>query len=199
MQVIMLKKSKMGPVGIEAAVPDGYGRFLLKTEVAVRATKENKAIYANKISELQKAETMRLQEAKEKAEKLSQVVILLKHQSGRDGKLYGTVTSKEIAAYLSNEGITVPQQDIKIEDKIREGGIYNITLSLHHDVVCRSKIYVNVEPKDKVNDDKLSEQMNEYSEDDIAKLDLPSKKKVSDALASADEAAYDEFATSTKE
>lgn len=134
MKVILTQDVKgQGKKGQLVDVSDGYARnFLLPKKLAVEANASN-------MSELRNAETKkRIQEekelaaAKETATKLEGCMVKIQRTSGADDKLYGSVSSKDIAEALSEQyGIDIDKRKIVLDDAIKAYGSYTVTVKLH--------------------------------------------------------------------
>lgn len=127
---------------IEAS--DGYARnFLLPRKLAVEATPDN----INKMKMQDKAR--KAQEAAEKAEaeaaaaKLKEVTVQLKAKAGNGGRLFGAVTSKEIADALNTQyGISIPKAKIVQDEPIKAFGTYELKCKLGYEVVGTLRVMV---------------------------------------------------------
>ncbi len=134
MKVILTQDVKaQGKKGQLVDVSDGYARnFLIPKKLAVEANAAN-------MSELKNAETKkRIQEekelaaAKEAAARLEGVMVKIQRASGEDGKLYGSVSTKDIAEALSAQfGIDIDKRKIVLSDAIKAYGSYTVNVKLH--------------------------------------------------------------------
>lgn len=137
MKVILTQDVKgQGKKGQLVDCSDGYARnFLIPKKLAVEANAQN-------MSELKNAETKkRIQEekelaaAKDAAAKLEGCMVKIKRTSGADGKLYGSVSSKDIAEALAEQyGLEIDRRKIVLDDAIKAYGSYTVTVKLHHSV-----------------------------------------------------------------
>jgi len=128
-------------------VSDGYARnFLLpKGLAAVADAKVMNEIKNREASKQHKIDVERA-EAKATADKLAKVMVKLTAQAGGDGKLYGSVTAKDIAEALEKQfGIVVDKRKITLPDPIRAYGVYALDVKLYTDV--SGKINVSVSDK----------------------------------------------------
>lgn len=137
MKVILLKDVKgQGKSGELVDVSDGYGRnYLLPRKLATEATKDN----LNSMKQQEKAREK--QKAKEKAEAektalvLEGVVVMVKAKAGTSGRLFGAVTTKEIAEALSQQhGISIEKNKIILAEHIKSFGSYEIKCKLGSEV-----------------------------------------------------------------
>ena len=137
MKVLLLADVKgQGKKDQIVEVSDGYARnFLFPKKLAIAA--DNKVMSEAKSKE--ESKQFRLKEekaaAKELAEKLSKLTVRISASSGADGRLYGSITSKDIAERLENERkITVDKRKIQLADPIRTFGTYSVPVKLHPEV-----------------------------------------------------------------
>lgn len=147
MKVILLADVKgKGKKGQIIEVSEGYGRnFLLPKKLAEVATESNinEAKQAAN-SQAHKAQK-ELDEARLLASQLNQVVVTIPVKVG-EGKLFGTVTSQDIASHLKNEhGFEIKKQKIEVKNPIKSLGTFEATLKLHTEV--NAKIEVRVVPE----------------------------------------------------
>lgn len=145
MKVILLQDvKKIGKKGATLEVAEGYARnFLFPKGLAVEANSGNmKNLEKQKTIESKKKEAI-LKEAKELAQKLSQLTVKISTKVGEGGKLFGSVTGKDIGDILNNEfQIKVDKRKIEIKEPIKTLGTYNVSLKLHSDVEAEFKVMV---------------------------------------------------------
>lgn len=145
MKVIFLKDVKgKGKKGEIKNVADGYANnFLFKRGLAIEATPANiKALEAQKRREQRQAEE-ELAKAKELKEKLEQITVQLTAKAGEGGRLFGSITSKQIAEALQTQHqIKIDKRKIELEDAIRSLGFTNVPVKLHPEVTATLKVHV---------------------------------------------------------
>ncbi|SDM41511.1 50S ribosomal protein L9 [Sediminibacillus halophilus] len=145
MKVIFLKDVKgKGKEGEVKNVSDGYARnYLLKNNLAVEATSGNmKALEAKKNKEKQK-EQNEVEEAKQLKEKLENLTVELTAKSGEGGRLFGSITSKQIAEELKkNHQIKIDKRKIELDEPIRALGYTNVPVKVHPEVSGTVKVHV---------------------------------------------------------
>ena len=125
-------------------VSDGYARnFLLPRKLAIPADNQSMTELKNKEAARQhKIDTERAA-AKATAEKLTAIVVKIKVGSSADGRLYGSVTTKEIAERLEKDfGITVDKRKITLADPIKAYGTYSLDVRLYTDVAGKINVVV---------------------------------------------------------
>ena len=145
MKVILQQDVKgQGKKGQTVEVSDGYARnFLLPKKLAVPATADN--MNAMRIKENARlAQIEREKEAaKETAKKLEGIKVTIKAKAGNGGKLFGAVTSKEIADALSAQhGITVEKNKIVQSDPIKNYGTYEVKCKLGYEISGKFTVFV---------------------------------------------------------
>lgn len=147
MKVIFLQDVKgKGKKGEVKEVADGYARnFLIAKGLAREATSGNvKELQAIKSSE-EKRKVDELKNSQEFAEKLEKLMITIKSKSGENGRLFGAVTSKQIAEELKKQKITIDKRKILLNEPIRTLGIIQIPVKLHPEVTATLKVQVTEE------------------------------------------------------
>lgn len=139
MQIILLENvNRLGKIGEVVKVRDGYARnFLIPRKIAVRATKENLVFVENRRAEIEAQNLQKKQEAQAVLEVINGTSVTLIRQAGEDGRLYGSVTSKDISAALAQKsGHAISHTVVVLNNKFKEIGIYPITIQLHAEVVA---------------------------------------------------------------
>ncbi len=146
MKVILTQDVKaQGKKGQIVNVSDGYARnFLLPKGLAVIADAKAMADIKNKESAKQHKIDVERAQAQELAKKLEPVVIKLKLQAGPDGRLFGSVTSKDIAEELEKlTGIKLDKKKIMLDEPIKSFGTYTIDVKLYTEVVGKINVVVS--------------------------------------------------------
>lgn len=145
MEVIFIKDLKgQGKAGEKKNISDGYAKnFLIPKGFAIEATATNlNNLKGKKESEAYKKE-QELKNAQLLKEKLENVTVVIKTKAGDNGKLFGSITSKDIAEQLSKQyTLSVDKKKIVLPDGIKETGTFNIDVKLYPSVT--GKIKVNV-------------------------------------------------------
>ena len=128
-------------------VSDGYARnFLLPKKLAVPADAKMMNEIKNKEASKQHKIDTEKAEAKALAEKLQKITVKITAQAGGDGRLYGSVTSKDIADALGKQfGITIDKRKMSLDDPIKAFGLYSINVKLYTEI--SGKINVSVSDK----------------------------------------------------
>lgn len=145
MKVILLQDVKsVGKKGQTVNVSDGYAHnFLFAKKLALEANKSN----LNELALKQKAEERRKEqeyrEAKELGEKLEKQTVKVGVKTGEGGKLFGSVTNKEIAAALEKEtGIKIDKKKIVLNDQIKMVGKRTVQVKLHPKVTASLSVEI---------------------------------------------------------
>ena len=145
MQIILLEKiANLGDLGDVVNVKDGFGRnFLIPQGKAKRATEANKAEFEGRRAELEKAQGALLKGAEKRAKDLEGVKVEIKQKAGIDGKLFGSVSSIDIAELLVAAGHKVEKAEIRMpEGPLKNVGVFEVTVALHHDVTASISVTV---------------------------------------------------------
>lgn len=145
MRVILLQDVEgLGKAGDLKDVANGYARnYLLPKRMAAGATPQLLANYQQRIAAEQRKLEKQAEQNRQQAERLGQVKLTFKARVGRQGRLYGSITSQDIAAGLrESEGIAVDRRMIELPDPIRALGTYMVPVKLAQKL--EPKITVNV-------------------------------------------------------
>jgi large subunit ribosomal protein L9 len=144
MKVILRDDVKsLGRMGEVVNVSDGYARnFLLPKKLAVEANTANiKEFEHNRKSIADKA--ARIKDAsKTTADKLAALTITIKAKAGEEDRLFGSVTSMDIAQALAAEGFDIDKKKIQIDEPIKRVGEYAVQVRLHADVAATVNVHV---------------------------------------------------------
>ena len=145
MKVLLLQDVKgQGKKDQIIDVSDGYARnFLFPKKLAVVA--DNKAINEVKNKEASKQYKIETEKANARATaaKLSEVVVKISVNAGADGRLYGSITSKDIAEALAKQhGITIDKRKIVMPEPIKAYGTYNYDVRLYTEITGKVKVTV---------------------------------------------------------
>ena len=144
MKIIL--RQDMDELGLEGdivEVTDGYARnYLFPKKIALEANKQNikfmetqrKKIEINRLHAKEGAEKVK--------EKLTDVVITISQKAGEEDKLFGSVTSMDIATHLEKEGITVDRRKITLDKPIKTLGEFDVPIKLYPEVTGSIKVVV---------------------------------------------------------
>ena len=142
MKVILLERvGRHGHIGDEVSVRDGFARnFLLPEGKALRATEANRARFARDRADIEKRNQERREAAAGVADGLNGHTVVMIRQAGETGQLYGSVSSRDVADALSNDGFTVARSQVDLANPIKTVGMHAVHLHLHAEV----EVSVNV-------------------------------------------------------
>ncbi|GEL76344.1 50S ribosomal protein L9 [Tenuibacillus multivorans] len=145
MKVIFTKDVKgKGKKGEVKDVSEGYARnYLLKNNLAVEATKGNMKQLEGQKKKQQEQEQEILNEAKHLKDQIEDLTVELTAKSGDSGRLFGSVTSKQIAEELKKKhNIKIDKRKIELDDPIRSLGYTNVPVKLHPEVTATLRVHV---------------------------------------------------------
>ena len=145
MKVILLQDvDGLGKAGELKDVANGYARnFLVPKKLAAGATPQLLANYQQRIAAEQRKLEKQHEQNRQQADRLSQIILTFKARVGSQGRLYGSITSQDIAAGLrESEGIAIDRRMIELPDPIRALGTYHVPVKLAQKLA--SQITVNV-------------------------------------------------------
>lgn len=145
MKVIFLEDVKgKGTKGEVKDVSVGYAQnFLLKNKLAVEATPGNLSKLKGQQKQAEKNAAEELADAKKLKEQIEKVTVEMKAKSGEGGRLFGSITTKQIADELNKkEGIKVDRRRMELPDAIRALGYTNIPVKIHQEVTATLKVHV---------------------------------------------------------
>ena len=147
MKVIL--RQDMDELGLEGDIVDvtkGYARnYLIPKSIAVEATPQNiktfqlqnKKIEARRLKAQEQAERLR--------EKMEGLVITFLHKAGEEGKLYGSVTSMDIASQMEAQGIVIDRRKVVLEKPIKALGEFQVPVKIYPGVTGSLKVIVDPE------------------------------------------------------
>ena len=145
MKVILLQDIKgVGKKDQIINASDGYARnFLFPKKLAVEADSGNMGRLKSKKDSVAHKQDMEREHAKETANKIEKLTLVLKVKAGKNGKIFGGVTSKEIAENLSKEyNIDVDKKKILLKDTIKNLGSFTVDIKLFENIVANLKIQI---------------------------------------------------------
>lgn len=137
MDIILLERVRnLGNLGDQVKVRAGYGRnFLIPEGKAVPATKDNVAKFEARRVDLEKAEAATLAAAQARAEQLNGLQVTISAKAGDEGKLFGSVGTRDIADAITKAGVAVNKSEVLLPNgALRNVGTYDIALQVHGDV-----------------------------------------------------------------
>ena len=145
MKVILLEDVKsLGKKGEVVNVNDGYARNLLfKKNLGIEATKQNLNDLRLQKQNNDKLEAERLEEAKKLAKELEEKEVVLAIKTGSDGRVFGSVSTKEIAEAAKEQlGYELDKKKMHLKDAIKSIGTFHVPVKLHPKVTVELKVVV---------------------------------------------------------
>ena len=142
MKVIFLKDVKgQGKKDDIKEVKDGYAEnFLIKNGYAIKYSNRSKEILDNQIEDRNEKERQLIKECEEIKMKLESKTYTFKVKSGKEGKVFGSVSSKQISDELNKQGFKIDKKKILIDDTLTTLGHHNVKIELHKKVIAEIKI-----------------------------------------------------------
>lgn len=137
MEVILLEKiGKLGSLGDKVSVKSGFGRnYLIPQGKAVPATAVNVAKFEERRAELEQAAAEKLAAAQARAEALQDKAVTITSKAGDEGKLFGSIGTRDISDALSAAGLEVCKSEVRLpEGALRHTGEFEVALHLHPEV-----------------------------------------------------------------
>lgn len=145
MQIILLEKViNLGGLGDVVKVKDGYARnFLIPQRKAKRATPDNLAEFETRRAELEKVQAEQLAAAQAKGAEIDGLTIQITRKAGVDGRLFGSVSTFDIAEALEAQGHPVERAAVRLpQGPLKVVGDHDVSVSLHTDVIINIKVAV---------------------------------------------------------
>jgi len=134
---------KVGRSGEVVTVKDGFGRnFLLPRGLAYLATDSNKKRLAAEHAQKNKKHGAEVAAAQDVAGKLEALSLTFTMKAGEGDKLFGSVTSSEIADRLKAEGFSVEKKQVELDEPLKALGVYKVAVRLHHEVKPEVRVWV---------------------------------------------------------
>ncbi len=144
MKVILKDDVKnVGNMGDIVKVSDGYARnYLVPRGLAVEASTKNiKSVEHEKRIIQEKVKKKKIS-AQELSDRISKVTLVMKANAGEEGKLFGSVTTMDIAEALKNEGFEVDKKKISLEEPIKRLGEHTVSVKIHPEIITNVTVQV---------------------------------------------------------
>ncbi|MFD1176556.1 50S ribosomal protein L9 [Paenibacillus puldeungensis] len=147
MKVIFLKDVKgQGKKGEIKEVSEGYAQNFLMPRGLVRpATDGNVKTLEHQTAAEQKRKAQEKEDAVQLGKKLEEMTVQLKAKAGEGGRLFGAITSKQVAEALEKAGVKIDKRKIEMHDPIRTLGVTQVPVKLHPEVKSTLKVQVTEE------------------------------------------------------
>jgi len=144
--ILMDKVHNLGMLGDQLAVKPGYARnFLIPQGKAVLATAKNLEQFEARRAELEKKAQQALDAAMLRTQLLQELTIVIASKAGDEGRLYGSIGTRDIAQAVSEAGVALAKHEVRLPyGPLRQVGDYDITVQLHGDVSATVKVQVVV-------------------------------------------------------
>jgi large subunit ribosomal protein L9 len=144
MEIILRQAvENLGKPGDVVTVKNGFARnYLLPRGFAFEATPGNLKRIAQERGRLEAAENERIETAQELAKRLEEVQLTFSARVGEEGKLFGSVTSADIAEQLTTQGFHLEKRLIDLHEPIKALGVYRVAVKLHADVKPEIRVWV---------------------------------------------------------
>ena len=145
MEVILLEKiGKLGNLGDKVSVKSGFGRnYLVPQGKAVPATEANVAKFEERRAELEAAAAETLADATARAEGLNEKEVTITAKCGDEGKLFGSIGTRDIADAITAAGSEVCKSEVRLpEGALRSIGEFEIAVQLHPEVTATDRLAV---------------------------------------------------------
>ena len=145
MKVLLLKDVKnLGKKGAVCNVADGYAQnFLFKNGLAVQASDKAQEIRQAEIQKEKEEEAKRVEEANKNKVILEALVVTFKAKAGKDGRMFGTISTKQVAEEIVKlTNVNVDKRKITSDVPISSFGVTNVNVELHKKVIAKVKVQV---------------------------------------------------------
>jgi len=141
LRVILLEDvKKQGKKDDIINVKDGYGMYLINNKKAVLETKGSSKVLKKQTDAAQEKENLVIKECEDIKKKLSKMTLKFKVKTGKDGKVFGQISTKQISSELLKNGIDIDKKKIKIDVPINNLGVTNVSIMLHKKVEATLKV-----------------------------------------------------------
>jgi large subunit ribosomal protein L9 len=144
MEIVLLERvENLGQMGDVVTVKPGFARnFLIPRKKALRATKENLAYFESQRKTLETMNANSKKDAEKTAEKMTEVTVNIIRQAAESGKLYGSVSARDVADALTTAGYKADKQQIDLVESVKTLGLFKAKITLHPEVTVFATINV---------------------------------------------------------
>ncbi len=141
--ILRQSRERLGKQGEVVEVAPGYARnFLLPWGFALEVTPKNMKLFEEEKRKEAAHKRKEEKEVKELSRRLSEISCTIVVETGEDEKLYGSVTSLDIAEALAREGMEIDKRKIILEEPIKAPGIYHVPIKLRPQVTAEVRVWV---------------------------------------------------------
>lgn len=151
MKIILMQDfESLGLEGDIVDVANGYARnYLIPKGIAVRSDNATLKTLETRKEKIMVRRMKDKKSAEQVGEKISQMIVNLRRKSGEEDRLYGSVTSRDIAQELEKGGVVIDRRKIVLEEAIRTLGEFEVSVKLYPEVIARLKVVVDKEEEKK--------------------------------------------------
>ena len=144
MKVILKEEVKsIGSMGQVVDVSDGFARnYLVPRGLAVEANLKNIRSLEHEKKVIQEKAKKVKNSVQDLADRLANMTVVIKTKAGEEGKLFGSVTTMDIAEQLKNQGIEIDKKKISLDEPIKRLGTYAVNLKLHSEITAQVNMQV---------------------------------------------------------
>ena len=169
MEVILLERiEKIGKLGDVVKVKDGFARnYLLPQKKALRANKENIAIYEKQKKIYEEKNAALLKEVQSIAKNMTNLSISIRKQASESGQLYGSVAAREIADTIKLKGHDIQTKQIQLNSVIKNIGVHEVKIALHPEVILSIKVKVLKNDEELILDTTKENDLQENAKDEL--------------------------------
>jgi large subunit ribosomal protein L9 len=147
MKVIL--KTEVEPLGFEGdivTVANGYARnYLIPKGFALEATTQNVKLMETQRKKIEIRRLKAKEDAEKVRERIGDVVVTITQKAGEEGRLYGSVTTMDIAAELEKQGIAIERRKIVLDKPIKTLGDFDVSVKIHPEVTAGIRVTVTPE------------------------------------------------------
>lgn len=144
MELLLMKNVEhLGRVGDVVKVKNGYARnYLLPLHFAVPVTKANLADIERAKAIAAQEEQVRIESLREVSGKMAETSVTIEGRANEEGHLFGSVNAAQIAAALRSKGFPVEDKHVRLDQPLKEIGVFDVSVHLHQDVNVAVKVWV---------------------------------------------------------
>ena len=144
MQVILRERlENLGNAGDVVSVKPGYARnYLVPKGLAYAATESNLKRIGRERDQAARREAEAVGAARESAKAIEGLSVTFTARAGEEGKLFGSITSSDIAEKLAEQGVTIDRRQIQLDEPIKALGEHSVSMRLHPEVVAQLRVNV---------------------------------------------------------
>ena len=143
MKVILLKDvKKQGKKDDIIEVKDGYGNYLINNKLAVLATKGSSKVLKFQQEKAALEENLLIKDCEDIKKKLESMILNFKVNTGKNGQVFGQISTKQISDELKKKGFDIDKRKIKLDVPINTLGTTNVKILLHKKVEATLKIHL---------------------------------------------------------